>query len=69
MLCRPERVRDLLSTLYEFKQRTKLTNIKAIGAKMRLGMNEKQQLEKVYLPVVEQANQYLDYLSVHPRSV
>ena len=68
MLCRPERVRELFRALHDFKSQTKLSNIKAIGAKIRLGMTEKQhKRDKVYLPVAELAGQYLDYLTVHPR--
>jgi tRNA-dihydrouridine synthase len=52
--------------LARFKQSTTLP-IGAVGAKIRLGMNQLERDHRVYLPVVELANDHLDYLVVHGR--
>jgi tRNA-dihydrouridine synthase B len=45
-----------------------LNNIKAVGCKIRLGLNSKEQENKVYLNVIEAANSCgLDYVTVHAR--
>ena len=68
MLHRSEEIKTIFKALNEFKNKTKLTNIKTIGAKIRLGYTEKEMFQdKVYLPILQSANTYLDYLTVHPR--
>lgn len=48
-------------------QRAGPLRLDAIGAKIRLGLNRAEQDQKVYLPIVELANEHLDYLTVHAR--
>ena len=44
------------------------TGVSAVGCKIRLGLNSQEQEQKVYLRVVESANESgLDYLTVHAR--
>ena len=38
-----------------------------MGAKIRLGLNRVEQDQKVYLPIVDLANEHLDYLVIHAR--
>jgi tRNA-dihydrouridine synthase B len=38
-----------------------------VGVKIRLGLNRPEQDQKVYLPIVELANEHLDYLVIHAR--
>lgn len=48
-------------------QRSSPLPLAAVGAKIRLGLNRAEQDQKVYLPIVELANEHLDYLTVHAR--
>ena len=56
----------LFETLHKWRESTSL-DIGAIGAKIRLGMTQREQDFKVYLPVAEAAAGRLDYLAVHAR--
>ncbi|MFO0599361.1 MAG: tRNA-dihydrouridine synthase family protein [Myxococcaceae bacterium] len=66
LLKRKGKLDAIFSTLAEWKRRTTLP-IGAVGAKIRLGLNRMEQDQKVYLPIVELANEHLDYLVVHAR--
>ena len=66
-LRRRSKIRALFEVLHEWKKSTSLQSIKAVGAKVRLGNNEREQYYKVYLPVAEAAAENLDYLTVHAR--
>jgi len=61
MLKRTERMKELLMIL---QREAPLP----CGIKIRLGMNERERQQKVYLRIVEMANEVgLDYLTVHPK--
>ncbi len=66
LLKRRAKLAVIFETLAKWKQSTSLP-IGAVGAKIRLGLNRMEQDEKVYLPIVELANQHLDYLIIHAR--
>jgi tRNA-dihydrouridine synthase len=67
-LRRRSKIKGLFQVLQEWKQTTNLPNIGAVGAKIRLGNNAREQHYKVYLPVAEAAADCeLDYLTVHAR--
>lgn len=66
LLKRRAKMRAIFEALAAFKKTTKLP-IGAVGAKIRLGLNEVEQQHKVYLPLVELAGEFLDYLIVHAR--
>lgn len=62
--------RGKLETLFQILQAWKKTTalpIGAVGVKIRLGLNRQEQDQKVYLPVIDLANQYLDYVVIHAR--
>jgi tRNA-dihydrouridine synthase B len=65
MLKRRTKLRALFEALRALKQRH--PQLKCVSAKIRLGLNAKEQEHKVYLPVVEMANDTLDHLTVHAR--
>lgn len=66
MLKRRAKLELIFTALKGFKERTSLP-IGAVGAKIRLGLHGGEQAAKVFLPVVDLANQFLDYLTVHAR--
>ncbi len=66
LLKRPRKLEAIFKVLAEWKKTTSLP-IGAVGAKIRLGLNRMEQDQKVYLPIVELANEHLDYLVVHAR--
>ncbi|MEK7728819.1 MAG: tRNA-dihydrouridine synthase family protein [candidate division KSB1 bacterium] len=66
LLKRRSKLREIFTTLNEFKASTRLP-IRAIGAKIRLGLNRAEQDQKIYLAVADIANESLDYLTVHAR--
>jgi tRNA-dihydrouridine synthase B len=66
MLKRRAKLELIFTALRGFKERTALP-IGAVGAKIRLGLHGGEQAAKVFLPVVDLANQFLDYLTVHAR--
>jgi tRNA-dihydrouridine synthase len=66
LLKRRSKLQAIFEALAKWKTTTTLP-IGAISAKIRLGLNQQEQDHKVYLPVVELANDTLDYLVVHAR--
>ncbi len=66
LLKRRAKLEAIFETLRAW-QRTTPLRIGAVGAKIRLGLNRLEQDQKVYLPIVELANQHLDYLTIHAR--
>ena len=66
-LRRRSKIRALFEVLAEWRTKTSL-NIGAVGAKIRLGNNEREKGYQVHLPVAEAAAESgLDYLVVHAR--
>ncbi len=66
LLKRKAKMRVILETLAKWKQTTSL-RIGAVTAKIRLGINRVEQDQKVYLPLVDIANDTVDALIVHAR--
>lgn len=66
MLSRPQLLRQLFDCLAEWRARSSLP-IGAIGAKMRLGLNEDEEKRNVYLKAIQCATGRLDYVVLHPR--
>jgi tRNA-dihydrouridine synthase len=66
LLKRKAKLGLIFETLAQWKKTTTLP-IKAVGAKIRLGLNRPEQDAKVYLPIVELANASLDWLTIHAR--
>jgi len=67
MLKRRKRLRELFQILEEWKRTTSMS-VGAVGIKVRLGLNQKEQQNKVFLPVIETAAECgLDYCVVHAR--
>jgi tRNA-dihydrouridine synthase len=67
MLKRRARLTDLFVALVAWKRDCGL-DVKAVGCKIRLGLNRTEAEAKVYLPLVDAANEAgLDYLVVHAR--
>ena len=67
MLKRRARLSDLFAALVAWKRDCGL-DVRAVGAKIRLGLNKTEAEAKVYLPLVDAANEAgLDYLVVHAR--
>jgi len=66
LLKRRAKLKAIFSVLAAWKKTTALP-IGAVGAKIRLGLNRMEQDQKVYLPIIELANDALDYLVVHAR--
>ncbi|MHB8585987.1 MAG: tRNA-dihydrouridine synthase family protein [Thermoplasmatota archaeon] len=65
LLKRASRLGELFSTLAKWRQGTQLP-IRAIGAKIRLGLNQQEADQRIYLRAVEAASA-LDYITVHAR--
>ena len=66
-LRRRSKVRRLFDVLAGWRETTPL-RVGAVGAKVRLGANAREQSFKVYMPVAEAAAEAgLDYLAVHAR--
>lgn len=66
LLKRRAKLEAIFSALGEWKKKTTLP-IGAVGVKIRLGLNRMEQDQKVYLPIVELANEHVDYLVIHAR--
>lgn len=66
LLKRRGKLEAIFKTLAQWKKTTSLP-IGAVGAKIRLGLNRMEQDQKVYLPIVQLANEHLDYLVIHAR--
>jgi tRNA-dihydrouridine synthase len=67
LLKRTNKMSVMFDKLAHWRKTTTLP-IKAIGAKIRLGLNQMEQDHKVYLRLIDAANQHLDYLVVHARN-
>jgi tRNA-dihydrouridine synthase B len=65
MLKRRAKLRSIFEGMRALKAR--FPQLKSVSAKIRLGLNAKEQEHKVYVPVVEMANDTLDHLTVHAR--
>jgi len=66
LLKRRSRLREMFEVLHQWKSSTRL-DIGAVGVKIRLGLNLREQRHKVYIPLVQSANGLLDYIVVHAR--
>lgn len=66
LLKRRAKLEVIFRTLRTWVTNTRLP-ILAIGAKIRLGLNRAEQDQRVFLPVVDLANEHLDYLVIHAR--
>lgn len=67
MLKRRARLTDLFTALVAWRRDCGL-DVRCVGAKIRLGLNRTEMDAKVYLPLVDAANEAgLDYLVVHAR--
>lgn len=66
LLKRRAKLEAIFTVLKAWKAKTALP-IGAVGAKIRLGLNRPEEDQQVYLPIVELANRYLDYLVIHAR--
>lgn len=66
LLKRRAKLTQIFEVLARFREKTTLP-IAAVGAKIRLGLNRLEQDQRVFLSVVEVANQTLDYLVIHAR--
>ena len=67
LLKRRAKLRAIFEALADLKRRAVLPSVKSVSAKIRLGLNDTERAHKVYLPVVEMANDTLDHLVVHAR--
>lgn len=68
LLARRQKLTEIFKALVAWKHDNSLGNIGAVGCKIRLGLNQKQQNSKVYLSIVDIASATgLDYLVVHGR--
>ena len=67
MLSRPQILRQLFDTLAEWRAKQSVLPVGAIGAKMRLGLNEDEEEREVYLRAIQSAKGRLDYVCLHPR--
>jgi tRNA-dihydrouridine synthase B len=68
LLKRKQRLTSMFRSLVEWKNKTRLPNIKAVGCKIRLGLNASEMTSKIYMNAVHAANEAgLDYLTVHAR--
>ena len=69
LLKRKTKLYSIFKALVDRKRRSPWPKLGVVGAKIRLGLNQKEQSQKVYLGVVEIANLAgLDYLTVHARN-
>jgi tRNA-dihydrouridine synthase B len=66
LLKRRSKLRAIFEALAAYKKGAQLP-IGSVSAKIRLGLNQAEQDHKVYLPVVEMANDTLDHITVHAR--
>lgn len=66
MLKRRSRLEAIFTVLSTWKKHTRLP-VGDISAKIRTGLNQREQELKVYLPVAEIASAHLDHLVVHAR--
>ena len=66
MLKRRKRLGEIFAALRAWQRSSRLP-VKAVGAKIRLGLNAVERREKPYLAVAELAGEHLDWLTVHAR--
>lgn len=66
LLKRRKRLEAIFRVLHAYRRANSL-QVGAVGAKLRLGLNAVERREKVYLPVADAANEWLDFLTVHAR--
>lgn len=66
LLKRRAKLGSIFEALASVKKRAPLS-VKSVSAKIRLGLHAGEQEHKVYLPVVEMANDTLDHLVIHAR--
>jgi tRNA-dihydrouridine synthase len=66
LLKRRKKLGEIFSALQHIKKTTTLP-IKSVSVKIRLGLNEEEMKHKVYVPVVEMANDTVDHIVVHAR--
>jgi tRNA-dihydrouridine synthase len=66
LLKRRGKLEVIFKVLADWKKSTSLP-IGAVGVKIRLGLNRAEMDQKVSLPIVELANEHLDYLVIHAR--
>lgn len=68
LLKRRKRIFDIFQVLIDYKAKSILPKLGAVGCKIRLGLNQLEQDQKVYLPVIHSANELsLDYMVIHAR--
>ena len=68
LLKRRKKLEEIFGALVKWKESTSLS-VKAVGCKIRLGLNEMEQSHKVYLRVADAANTAgLDFVTVHARN-
>ncbi len=66
LIKRTNKMATMFKILHDWRRRTTL-DIGAVGVKIRLGLNQMEQDHKVYLRLIEAANEKLDYITVHAR--
>jgi len=66
LLKRRGKLRAIFEALSAWKKRTSL-EIGSVSAKIRLGLNSVEAEHKIYVPVIEMANDTLDHIVVHAR--
>ncbi len=66
LLKRRAKLRAIFEALHAVRARGALS-VRSVSAKIRLGLNAAEAEHKVYLPVVEMANDTLDHLTLHAR--
>ena len=69
LLKRKKVLSEMFEVMVEFKSMKENLGVKAVGCKIRLGLNSLEESHKVYLRVVEAANDAgLDWITVHARN-
>lgn len=67
MLKRKQRLTDIFKTLVEFRESNNI-GVKSVGVKIRLGLNQTEMNQKIYMNAVDSSNlSNIDYLVVHVR--
>ena len=67
LLKRRSRMRALFEVLAGFCKQQRTLRVQSVSAKIRLGLHAQEQEHKVYLPVVEMANDTLHHITIHAR--
>lgn len=69
LLKRRSRLKEIFTVLSQFRDSNCMPNIGAVGCKIRLGLNYGEQKQKVYLHVIDAANEAgLNFVTVHGRN-